>query len=113
MWQMNSSYGNDKTIKKRLGPPAVLLHPDDAARNGLTAGETVKLSNSSGQLELAVEISAVAQPGVGVIYKGRWPSSVPGGANVNILVSDRKSDFGESTTVHATEVNIVRTGSGR
>jgi anaerobic selenocysteine-containing dehydrogenase len=113
MWQMNSSYGNDKTIKRRLGPPAVLLHPDDATSNGLAAGDTVKLSNDSGQLELTVEISAVTQPGVGVVYKGRWPRSVPGGANVNILVSGRKSDFGESTTVHATEVEIVRTRSGR
>jgi anaerobic selenocysteine-containing dehydrogenase len=113
MWQMNSSYGNDETIKKRLGPPAVLLHPDDAARNGLAAGDTVKLSNDSGQLELAVEISGTTQPGVGVVYKGRWPSSVPGDANVNILVSDRKSDFGESTTVHAVEVDVIRTGTGR
>lgn len=113
MWQMNSSYGNDETIKKRLGPPAVLLHPDDAARNGLAAGDTVMLSNDSGQLELAVEISATTQPGVGIVYKGRWPSSVPGDANVNILVSNKKSDFGESTTVHAAEVDIVRTGTGR
>ncbi|MDB5620385.1 molybdopterin-dependent oxidoreductase [Tardiphaga sp.] len=113
MWQMNSSYGNDETIKKRLGPPAVQLHPDDAARNGLVAGDTVKLSNASGQLELVVEISAMTQPGVGVVYKGRWPSSAPDDANVNILVSDRKSDFGESTTVHAAEVDILRMGTCR
>ncbi len=107
-WLMNSSYGNDEAIRKRIGPPTVLLHPDDCARRGLADGDPVMLVNAHGRLPLTVSLSDAAQPGVGIVYKGRWPSASAGNANVNILVSGRKSDIAESTTVHGTEVEIVR-----
>ncbi len=52
-------------------------------------------------------LSDAAQPGVGIVYKGRWPSASAGNVNVNMLVSRRKSDIAESTTVHGTEVEIA------
>ncbi len=107
-WQMNSSYGNDPVIRKRLGPPTVTLHPDDAAAGGLREGDMVVLINDVGRLPLAVTISASAQPGVGIVYKGRWPSASAADANVNALVLGRKSDLAESTTVHSTEVRLER-----
>lgn len=107
-WQMNSSYGNDPVIRKRLGAPTVTLHPDDAAARGFSEGDTAVLVNDTGRLELAVTISRAAQPGVGIVYKGRWPSASAGDANVNVLVAGRKSDMGESTTVHSTVVRLER-----
>ena len=107
-WQMNSSYGNDPVIRKRLGPPTVTLHPDDAAAGGLREGDVVALVNEGGRLPLAVTISTAAQPGVGIVYKGRWPSASVGNANVNVLVAGRKTDIGESTTVHSTEIRLER-----
>jgi len=107
-WQMNSSYGNDPVIRRRRGPPTVLLHPDDAASGGFSEGDTVILSNDTGRLELVVTISEAAQPGVGIVYKGRWPSASADNANVNVLVAGRKSDLAESTTVHSTVVQLER-----
>lgn len=107
-WLMNSSYGNDSVIRRRLGPPTVTLHPDDAAAGGFLEGDAVVLVNEAGRLPLAITISKAAQPGVGIIYKGRWPSASAGGANVNVLVVGRKSDIAESTTVHSTEVRLER-----
>jgi anaerobic selenocysteine-containing dehydrogenase len=107
-WQMNSSYGNDPVIRKRLGPPTVTLHPDDAAVGGFREGDMVVLINEVGRLQLAVTISETAQPGVGIVYKGRWPSASAADANVNALVPGRKSDLAESTTVHSTEVRLER-----
>jgi anaerobic selenocysteine-containing dehydrogenase len=106
LWQMNSSYGNDPVIRKRLGPPTVTLHPDDAAAGGFREGDAVILVNETGRLPLAVTISNAAQPGVGIVYKGRWPSASAADANVNALVLGRKSDLAESTTVHSTEVRL-------
>ena len=103
---MNSSYGNDPVIRKRLGPPTVTLHPDDAVAGGFREGDTVILVNEVGRLPLAVTISNAAQPGVGIVYKGRWPSASAADANVNALVLGRKSDLAESTTVHSTEVRL-------
>jgi anaerobic selenocysteine-containing dehydrogenase len=108
LWQMNSSYGNDQVIQRRLGPATVTLHPDDAAAQGFAEGDSVVLVNEAGRLKLAVTISKTAQPGVGIIYKGRWPSASPSDANVNVLVAGRKSDMAESTTVHSTVVRLER-----
>lgn len=105
-WQMNSSYGNDELIQKRLGCSTVTLHPEDARLNDLKEGDGVVLSNDVGRLSLVVTISEIAQPGVAIVYKGRWPGVSPGDANVNVLVAGRKTDFAESTTVHGTEVTI-------
>ncbi|MEZ5827078.1 MAG: molybdopterin-dependent oxidoreductase [Hyphomicrobiales bacterium] len=107
-WQMNSSYGNDPVIRRRLGPPTVTLHPDDAAAFGFLEGDDVVIVNDEGRLPLAVTISERAQPGVGIIYKGRWPSASSSDANINVLVSGRKTDLAESTTVHSTVVRLER-----
>ena len=66
------------------------------------------LVNELGRLPLAITISEAAQPGVGIVYKGRWPSASASDANVNVLVAGRKSDLAESTTVHSTEVRLER-----
>jgi anaerobic selenocysteine-containing dehydrogenase len=107
-WQMNSSYGNDPMIRKRLGRPTITLHPHDAVERGLAEGDAVLLSNDIGRLLLTVTVSEVTQPGVGIVHKGRWPSNTPGQANINALVKGRKSDMAESTTVHGTEADLLR-----
>ncbi|MGB6949985.1 MAG: molybdopterin-dependent oxidoreductase [Methyloceanibacter sp.] len=107
-WQMNSSYGNDAVIRRLLGPPTVTLHPEDAAAGGFLEGDAVVLINETGRLPLAVTISPAAQPGVGIVYKGRWPSASDDDANVNVLVAGRKSDLAESTAVHSTVVRLER-----
>lgn len=107
-WLMNSSYGNDAKIVARLGPPTVTLHPDEGLRLGITNGDQVVLANEIGRLPLTVLLSDEAQTGVGIVHKGRWPGASASDANVNVLVSGRKSDIAESTTVHGTEVEIIR-----
>jgi anaerobic selenocysteine-containing dehydrogenase len=107
-WLMNSSYGNDPTIRKRLGAPTVTLHPDEAVYRGVAEGDEVMLSNEAGCLRLTVAISDTVQPGIGLVPKGRWPGASAGDANVNALVTGRKSDIAESTTVHGTEVDLFR-----
>ncbi len=46
-------------------------------------------------------------PGVLLTSKSRWPKRSEGAANVNLLHRARKTDMGESTAVHATEVTIA------
>lgn len=112
-WLMNSSYGNEPNIEKKLGPAAIVMHPEDASRFGVSDGASVTLANEAGSLRLAVVISDVAQPGVGVVYKGRWPSRTTDGANVNVLNGGYKSDMGASTTVHSVEATLLVDAIGR
>ncbi len=106
VWQMNDSYGNDDKILEQLGPATVALHPDDAAERGLAAGDAVRLSNEIGALALTLEVSDIVPRGVALSHKGRWPKHEGAGINVNALNPGIKTDMGESTSVHAVEVEV-------
>ena len=105
-WLMNSSYGNDRGIGEKLGAAALILHPDDAALHGLVEGDPIVIANAGGELPLLATISDIAQPGMGIVYKSRWTG--PASNNINLLVSNLKSDMAESTALHATEVTLRR-----
>jgi anaerobic selenocysteine-containing dehydrogenase len=109
-WLMNSSYGNDPGIGAKLGPRRVTLHPDDAAARDLVQGDSVTLRNQTGELVFALEISDAVPRGVALSHKSRWPKCEADGFNVNALNPGAKADMGESTAVHAVEVEVVRAG---
>ncbi|NEO29203.1 MAG: glutamine amidotransferase [Symploca sp. SIO3C6] len=106
-WVMNSSYGNDAKIGKRLGEAEVLINPQEAHLRGLEVGNTVILSNDTGELTLKVALSEDVPCGVALVYKGRWPKLDPNRANVNVLNPGRKTDLAESSCVHSVEVEIT------
>jgi anaerobic selenocysteine-containing dehydrogenase len=70
------------------------VHPDDAARLGLAAGEPVRVSSRAGSLEVPVELTTDIMPGVVSIPHG-WGHGGPGvrlqvaadhaGVNSNVL----------------------------
>lgn len=106
-WAMNSSYANDGKIRERLGEPILMLHPDEAAGRQLRDGQTVAVTSSVGSLTLPLALDDMVPPGVAYCPKGQWPKLTGIGANINALVSSEKTDMGESTTVHSTEVTIA------
>ncbi len=107
-WLMNSSFGNDPRVIERMGPATATLHPETASRLNTGNGDRVRLSNESGELELTVRVSEIVTPGSVLVYKSRWLKSEENRANVNVLHTPRKTDMGESSSVHATEVTIVQ-----
>jgi anaerobic selenocysteine-containing dehydrogenase len=106
-WLMNATFGNDRKLRKRIGPATVALHPREAAGRGLRNGDAVTLRNATGALRMAVEVSDAVPPGVAYAPKGRWPSHEPAGANVNALNPGSKTDIGESSAVHGVLVELV------
>jgi anaerobic selenocysteine-containing dehydrogenase len=106
-WLMNSTFGNDRKLRKRIGAATVALHPREAARRGLRKGDPVTLRNATGALRLVVEISDAVPPGVAYAPKCRWPSHETAGANVNALNPGAKTDMGESSAVHGVLVELV------
>ncbi len=106
-WRMNSSYDNVDKVRARTGPADVLLHPREAAQRGFAEGTPVVISNEAGKLTLQVVCSEMVPPGVALVHKGRWPKLDPNGANVNVLNTGRKTDVGESSSVHSVEVEIA------
>lgn len=103
---MNSSYGNDERVRTMMGPVHVTIHPDDAEAHGITEGDDVVLSNSAGELAMAAHVSDKTPRGALFTHKSRWPRFDSQKANVNLLHIPRKTDMGESTSVHGTEVAL-------
>ena len=107
-WLMNSSFGNDRNVLKMMGPATVTCHPQTASDLGIGDGDRVRLSNELGELVLTARLSDMITPGALLVYKSRWLKTEKSRANVNMLCVARKTDMGESTSVHATEVTISR-----
>jgi len=72
---------SNSMLRAGAAHPPLLMHPDDAARLGLTAGQSVRLSSSAGSTTAAVEPTDAIRPGVVSLPHG-WPT--PG---VNELTS--------------------------
>jgi anaerobic selenocysteine-containing dehydrogenase len=103
---MNDSFGNVEKLNRRAGPATIMLHPVDAASHGLADGAVAMVSNEAGAIALQVVTSEEMLPGVALSPKGRWPRLEESDANINVLYDGRKSDMGESTSVHGVEVQV-------
>jgi anaerobic selenocysteine-containing dehydrogenase len=70
-----------------LGSPAdIILHPDDAAANGINHGQKVRVHTSRGEIFLTANVDAAIRRGVASIPHGHEV------ANVNYLTSVEKVD---------------------
>ncbi len=106
-WTMNSAYGNDPAIRKKLGEAIVSVHPDDAAERGLADGDAVLLRNPEGEIRMKLKLDATLPRGVALAPKGRWPRYSLG-SNINALYDGAHADFGQSTCVHGIEAELIR-----
>jgi anaerobic selenocysteine-containing dehydrogenase len=104
-WTMNSSYGNDPGIRKKLGEARVTVHPDDAA--GMVEGAQVLLRNEEGEIPMVLTLDAAMPRGVALAPKGRWPR-FSAGANVNALYDGAHADIGQSSCVHGVEAALTK-----
>jgi anaerobic selenocysteine-containing dehydrogenase len=102
---MNTIFANRPKLAKRAGQPTVAVHPEDAARRGLTDGQTIRIFNDRGSFEAAVRVSDVVRPGVAATTKGHW-SKLTGGAGVNTTVAERDADMGRGAVYHDNRVQI-------
>ncbi len=86
---LNTSF-TEMASSRRMegGRPTVRVHPEDAARLGLTDGGKARLGNARGEVVLHVRITEGAQPGV-IVAESVWPSECfEGGIGINALTSD-------------------------
>ncbi len=68
------------------------------------------MTSDEGSLMVELAIGDGVPEGVALIPKGRWPSHEPGGVNVNVLTTARRTDMGDSTAIHGTLVRIEQAG---
>jgi anaerobic selenocysteine-containing dehydrogenase len=104
-WTMNSAYGNDPGIRKKLGQATVSVNPEDAG--AFADGASVLLRNEEGSIPMLLKLDATLPRGVALAPKGRWPR-FSAGQNVNALYDGAHADIGESSCVHGVEAELVK-----
>jgi len=82
---LNSSFTETPTSRKQERRPSVLLHPKDAAKQGIEDGQRVRLANHRGEVVLHAELFTGLQPGV-LVVESIWPNAAfEGGIGINAL----------------------------
>ncbi|CUA93200.1 molybdopterin-containing oxidoreductase family protein [Thiomonas bhubaneswarensis] len=91
---LNSTFVNVDSLRQLEGEPALLIHPDDAARRGLADGQMVRTFNDRGAALSRARISTRTRPGQIVGLGLWWRKLSPDGQNVNALTHQRLTDLG-------------------
>ena len=105
-FQAHTAYAGVDFLRRREGPPFCVLHPDEAARRGLSDGARVRLHNDRGAVGLVLKVSDDVLPGV-VLVPGQRPETETLDGTVNMLVSDRYTDLGDGATYQSTFLDIA------
>ena len=103
---LNSGYANISYQADAAGPQKVLVHPEDARREGIAEGQVLRVFNRLGEVQAQASITAATLPGVLVIFHGYWRKHAIGGATANALVAHAPSEIGAGITVFDTRVAI-------
>src|SRR5690606_24094486 len=102
---LNSSFAETHASRtKEGGRPELLLHPDDAARLGIAAGDRVEIGNARGEVVLHAKLFDGLKRGV-VIAEGIWPNDAhERGEGINVLTgADAPAPYG-GAAVHDNKV---------
>jgi anaerobic selenocysteine-containing dehydrogenase len=104
-YQSHTAFSGIASLRRKAGPPTCVLHPDEAAARGLRDGQAVTLVNDRGSVTFVLTISDEAPPGVAFV-PGQRPTSEAIAGTINMLTSDRYSDFGEGATYQSTRLDV-------
>ncbi|CAN5911771.1 molybdopterin oxidoreductase family protein [soil metagenome] len=104
-FQAHTAFSGVSFLRGREGQPFCILHPEDAARRGLKAGDAVRLFNDRGEVGLMLQVTDDIQPGV-VLVPGQRPSAEAVSGTINMLCSDRYTDMGEGATYQSTWLDV-------
>jgi anaerobic selenocysteine-containing dehydrogenase len=103
---LNSCYANFDKLHQRAGQQWAMLHPADAHQRGIVDGDTVKVSNSLGDIRARARLSEDALEGVIVVPHGYWRGA--DSASVNLLTADRLGKIGRAPGFSDTRVNVAK-----
>ena len=105
---LNSSHANQKRHLSEEKEPLLEMHPADAEKRDIRAGDMVKVFNNSGRVMIKVNISEYARPGLVAMPHGWWPSLMEGGSSANALTPDGLTDMGRGSDFHDARVEVEK-----
>jgi len=112
LYRLNSSFAERDDLNDRLGGPALLLHPDDAAARDVDDGALVVACNLLGETRARARLTTAVPRGV-VVAEGVFTLAEAQGPTVNALLSQRLTDHGAGSTFSDNRVEVARAPEDR
>jgi anaerobic selenocysteine-containing dehydrogenase len=103
---LNSTFANQERQHSAQPRPFVVLHPDDAAARGLTAGARARIWNDRGSFVCRAEVSDDARPGVLVAPMGWWRGDYEDGAGAQVTTSQELTELGAAPIFNDNRVEV-------
>jgi len=94
---LNSTFVNVESLRRRVGQPELLIHPEDADERGVRMGDPVRVFNERGAFVAQARVTEGVRPGVVMAPGIWWRKLSPDGRNVNAVTSQALSDMGGAT----------------
>lgn len=104
---LNSTFVNVDTLRKSAGERTLEIHPADAARRGISDGQTVRVFNDRGRFRARAVVCESVKPGVVVSLGLWWRKFTDDGANCNTTTSTATTDFGGGATFFDNLVEVT------
>ncbi len=101
-FHVNSMFAATTVTRAKTTGPRVVVHPDDAKRDGFGSGDRVRVHNSRGSFDADLSVSSSTRRGVAATTKGSWS------LNINATVDERDSDMGRGAVFHDNKVAITK-----
>jgi molybdopterin guanine dinucleotide-containing S/N-oxide reductase-like protein len=108
---LNSSFANVPSVRQmEPGMADLEMHPSDAHARGVRDGDRIRAFNSRGEIVLQARVNGSVPPGV-VAARLDWARFSPGGANINVLTSEKLTDLGNAATFYSVCVEVELFGA--
>jgi anaerobic selenocysteine-containing dehydrogenase len=102
---LNSTFTNVKSVQAMEETGLLEISRPDAEPRGIRDGDTVRVFNRRGEIQLKARVDGKVPPGV-VAAKLNWAKLTPGSKNINVLTSEKLSDMGNSATFYSVLVEV-------
>ncbi len=94
---------SERTLDEHEPLPPVRLHPDEAAKRGLAAGDTVLVESAAGSIRAQLFLDPDLRPDCLVAERGGW---IKAGHGLNRLTTGMESVVGAGTPYNETAVTV-------
>lgn len=95
-----------------MDPQRLWMHPEDAEKRGIHAGDEVVIWNDRGQIKIPAHLSDRMMPGVAALSQGAWyapdEEGTDRGGSINVLTSLRPTPYARGNPQHTNLVQICR-----
>ena len=111
--RLHSSWGSVEILKE-LNPQELWINPADAEARGIAQGDTVRVENEFGKVELLAKVTPRVIPGVVAMAQGAWHNAnmegdrVDKGGCINTLTTHRPSPFSKCNPQHTNICQVVK-----